>query len=341
MKPKTFTAALDQVEKQWRQERLADRTISGYARNLRRLDREVGGLYGESPQALKETLETWRDAEQDRFDADEIGASKIASDHCALVSFYRVLQTKGWIEWNPALQVQGMAVSQGKPRPISVEDQERICQAVDTTTGEGLQDRAVLEMMRHGLRQIEIISLKTSGVEYDDSKKSVWLTFASKGRAKKRVDRNLPMTAAGSDILALHMLRRFVPEKYAEWVRAARGTPHEKLMKALVQLLHQLRKEDGYLFVTTAGAPLHQRWVNRMFTKYRTAAGVDERFGPHTFRHRFCTSLLENNVDLRASMRLTGHRDIRSLMIYTDVARDRAAVDIEVIGSVPLRKVNV
>jgi integrase/recombinase XerC len=86
------------------------------------------------------------------------------------------------------------------------------------------------------------------------------------------------------------------------------------------------------VFLTDSGLPIYQTWINRMFNRYRDAAGVGAEWTPHTFRHRFCTTLLEKNVDLRDSMRLTGHKDVRNLMIYSEVTRSRAATNIEVIG---------
>ena len=43
-------------------------------------------------------------------------------------------------------------------------------------------------------------------------------------------------------------------------------------------------------------------------------------FSPHRLRHTFATNMLAQGVDIRVVAELMGHRNLSSIMVYTEVA---------------------
>lgn len=326
MRALSLDRAFAVARKRWRDDNLAERSIGNYERALRRLDREVDGILP-SPD-LPRRLRRWRERQQARWRAGEISASHVSGDRSALVSFYNALVAKGLLEDNPARALPGVPSPGWRPRPIPLADQERMLTLPDLDTEAGLRDRAVLECLRHGMRQGEIVGLRVSGVSYDERAGALFLEFQAKGKRRKRRVRDVPLEATGAVIVARYLLDRFGHTQ-------PKDPSFEGYMAEVQRLLKRLKDRDDVVFLTDTGRPLYQVWVNRMFNGYRDAAGVDPKYTCHTFRHRFCTTLLDNDVDLRRSMRLSGHEDVRSLMRYTEVARKGAVAGIGVLGATP------
>jgi integrase/recombinase XerD len=91
-------------------------------------------------------------------------------------------------------------------------------------------------------------------------------------------------------------------------------------------------RTSGYLFSrqatkirkskTPGDAPIDRQGAYRCMERLSQRAGV-EVVNPHSMRHVYATSLLENGANLREAQELLGHKSILSTQRYTHVARPR------------------
>ena len=74
--------------------------------------------------------------------------------------------------------------------------------------------------------------------------------------------------------------------------------------------------EDRLFSSPSRGERLTQDWVRRRFRKIVDAAGIQQAVTVHTLRHCFATHLIEGGTNLFHVMKLLGHSDIQTTMVY-------------------------
>ena len=118
-------------------------------------------------------------------------------------------------------------------------------------------------------------------------------------------------------------------------IDAARGVIHirggkggkERLVMLSPRLLailraywRQERPTAPYVFTSKTGRPLSADVARGALKKACAKAKLGKKVTPHTLRHSFATSLLENGAELRVIQVLLGHASIRSTTRYARVS---------------------
>lgn len=109
-------------------------------------------------------------------------------------------------------------------------------------------------------------------------------------------------------------------------VRHAKGGGERLVMLSpkLLDLLRDYWKYDRptppLLFSTRKGKPLCPETARRALLCASAMAGIGKIVTPHTLRHSFATSLLENKEELRTIQVLLGHKSMQTTTHYTQVS---------------------
>ena len=217
--------------------------------------------------------------------------ASIARKLSAIRSFYRYLLREEIISVSPVATTSSPKLDRRLPSFLTIEEINRLLEAPDLSTPQGLRDRALLELLyASGLRVSELVSLNLEQVNLDTNEVRVW----GKGSKERIVLMGQPAARALSTYLT-------------------RGRP-EFLGK----------KGTGALFLNRYGRRLIERRVQRILEKYTGIAGIGRRVHPHMLRHTFATHLLDGGADLRVVQELLGHASLSSTQIYTHVSKSQA-----------------
>ncbi len=219
--------------------------------------------------------------------------ASIARKLSAIRSFYRYLQREEIIATSPVATTSSPKLDKRLPSFLSIEEINRLLEAPDLATPQGLRDRALLELLyASGLRVSELVSLNLQRVDLDTNEIRVW----GKGSKERVVLMGKPAARA-----LIAYLRQGRPKLFGTRIRMTNA-----------------------LFINRYGKRLIERRVQRILEKYANIAGIGKRVYPHMLRHTFATHLLDGGADLRVVQELLGHASLSSTQIYTHVSKSQA-----------------
>ncbi|MCA1621468.1 MAG: site-specific tyrosine recombinase XerD [Acidobacteria bacterium] len=263
---------------------LSKNSVESYRRDLARL-KALAESEGRAPEALGKPEVTQFVMDLSR---EGLAPKSVSRALSAVRGFYRFLQLDGHVKADPTADIMAPQGGQKLPRFLTQEEMERLLEAHDTSTPEGLRDRALVELLyATGLRVSELTGLTTSSVDIDRGV----LFCTGKGSKQRRV----PVGRS-----ALEWLRRY---------EAAR-----RVMLA--------GRESQRLFVGYLGRPLTRQHVWAMLKRASAKAQI-RGVTPHVLRHSFATHLLEHGADTRSVQAMLGHSDLATTQIYTHVTNER------------------
>ncbi len=174
------------------------------------------------------------------------------------------------------------------PGTITPEQMAKVITAPDTSTPQGLRDRAMLELMYgSGLRISELCGLELQALDAESAMLRV--------RGKGSKDRIVPVGETSLVTLQAYL---------------SHGRP--QLAKP---------KTGSALFLSARGVAISRKTFWLSVKQAATKAGLDKAIKPHLLRHAFATHLLAGGADLRSIQEMLGHADIATTQIYASVER--------------------
>ncbi|MDA2916739.1 tyrosine-type recombinase/integrase [Nitrospinae bacterium AH_259_B05_G02_I21] len=191
---------------------------------------------------------------------------------------------------------------------LNPEEVTAMLRVPDRRTLQGKRDYALLlTMLGSGLRSAELCALDVGHVENYRSQ-SV-LVVNGKGGKVRRV----PLHPEASEAIR------------AYWRAEGRNgdDPHEPIFQTLGKHgPHKVRR-------------LTYKAIRHLIARTRRVALIRRRVTPHTLRHTFAVSLLDQGVDLRTVQDLMGHSSITTTQAYLHTSDEKklAAVNALTFGS--------
>ena len=216
------------------------------------------------------------------------GLSIRSISHCivSVKQFFKYLLLENIIQNDPTVNLITPKMKRLIPDVLSLEDIEKILNAPDVSTFEGLRDSAMLEILyASGVRVSELVNLTLSSLNQDHG----YLVVFGKG-SKERL---APISQTSL-------------KKIKDYLSLSRPN----LIK---------NKISDFIFITRRGSNFTRQGFWKIIKNYATKAGIQQNISPHTIRHSYATHLLENGADLRTIQMLLGHADISTTQIYTHV----------------------
>lgn len=205
----------------------------------------------------------------------------------AIRTFYDFLAFENEITLNPTRDLQSLKKTRPLPHVLAPAEGSRLLNAPDTESLTGLRDRALLELLyATGLRISEIISIRHCDVSLE------WRLLQCVGKGHK--ERRVPFTPT-----VAHRLRAYIQRQHP------RSRPSAQALVFLNQ-----------------GKPLTRQFAWTLIKRYAADAGIPT-VTPHSLRHTFATSLLNNGAPTRVVQQLLGHSSISTTEIYLSVSKTR------------------
>ncbi len=207
-----------------------------------------------------------------------------------LKGFYKYLLLENILNTDPTALLSAPKLGRKLPDTLSVEDINKIIEAIDLSSPTGQRNKSMLETLYScGLRVSELVNLKISNLYFNDE----FIKVIGKGDKERLV----PIGSVAIKQINI----------YKDEIRC-----HVKIKK----------DQEDYLFLNKNGAKLTRVMVFTIIKQLAFKIQLKKQISPHTFRHSFATHLIEGGADLRAVQEMLGHESIITTEIYTHLDRD-------------------
>jgi site-specific recombinase XerD len=182
---------------------------------------------------------------------------------------------------------------------LNYDQVEKLMAMPDTSTTDGLRDRALLELLfSTGMRVSELTGLNIR-------------LFDVQGIINKRIkDLEMSISGKGGSTRTVYFSTRAL-----DWLGRYLKTRADMFLPLFISYANNVAKDDEHR--------LTPRSVERLVRRYTAMAGLPVDATPHTLRHSFATDLLNEGADMRSVQELLGHKNIVTTQIYTHVTNKK------------------
>lgn len=278
---------------QWLQleKSLSPQTVEAYQQDLQKL---LDFLRLEQKSFLDLTLDDLQRFSAGLHDTG-IQARSQARVLSGVKSFFHFLVVADYLEADPTELLEGPKIGFHLPEVLTVDEIDRIIEAVDMDKPEGQRNRAIIETLYScGLRVSELCNLHKSDLFFDEG----FIRVEGKGSKQRLV----PISPRAVKEISYWLLER-------DGGRIKPGN-------------------EDYVFLARWGNRISRIMVFHLVKELAQRAGITKNISPHTFRHSFATHLLEGGANLRAIQAMLGHESIATTEIYTHIDRQMLREEI-------------
>lgn len=227
------------------------------------LTKQSGAIVGEATQPMKQSTQNYY--------------------LIALRMFLKYLIAEGFETISPQ-QIKLAKLPAQTINTISVEELQRLREAPDSQTLEGMRDRAIIELLcSTGIRISELCSLLVADFVVHKNELSI------------------PSSRGNKRTVFLSKIARLTLARYVQ----TREDEHDALF-----VRHGQKAHLGH------SPSIHPRAVQRMLKKHVTKVGISCKVTPHTLRHTFANELLQSGADVRSVQMLLGHASVAATRAY-------------------------
>lgn len=224
-----------------------------------------------------------------------LAASSVARAVVAVRTLHRFALAEGVVDTDVAAEVRPPTRHRRLPKALSLAQVEALLGSCDTSTVEGLRDRALLELLYGtGARVSEVCGLDVDDLTAVLADPSVGLRLVGKGDRQRVVP-----------------LGSYAAEAVEAWL--VRGRPAWAARGGSVPAL----------LLNTRGSRLSRQSAWAVIRSAGERAGLDVAgLSPHSLRHSFATHLLDGGADVRVVQELLGHASVTTTQVYTLVTAE-------------------
>ena len=225
---------------------------------------------------------------------NKLDARTIARHITVIKEFHKYLLRVKEVKEDITLNLENIKVAKKIPNILNDHDLNLVLD-VKTDNAFKYRDKAMLELMYgSGLRISELINLTIYSIDFDNN------CVLIEGKGNK--ERIVPISVYSREALL----------NYLE-VRSS--------------LLKKKKEATDKLFLNNHGEGITRHGFNYILQNILKEKDIQVKVTPHSLRHTFATTLLNNGADLRSIQELLGHADIVTTRIYTHTQNNKLKND--------------